>query len=272
MKKIFLFSLLFIFIKSSYSQDEGAGLKNFRFGVKGSPTISWAKPEDSKVFGADGARFRFGYGLVTEFKLNKVVSFNTGIEFNSYGAKFTMNDTTMAYIPNDVNPQSGEAWVYRPTSRAFKVNYLELPICLKMRTPEVGGLTYFANFGFNLGFRGKAIATDQGTYVITKTKSEIINGVAVVSSSVSKNQEERKDLNISKDFSPLRLGLNVGAGVEYNLAGSTCAFASIHYLNGFTNTFKGNSRELKVLKNNSQTAAETIAKLSGVMITVGIMF
>ena len=77
MKKIFLILSILLINQTLKAQEEIAALKNFRVGIKATPTISWTKPEDSKLFVGGGARLRFGYGLVTEFKLNKVVSFFT---------------------------------------------------------------------------------------------------------------------------------------------------------------------------------------------------
>jgi hypothetical protein len=56
------------------------------------------------------------------------------------------------------------------------------------------------------------------------------------------------------------------------LVGSTAAFVSLSYINGFTNLLKSSSKELAVIKNNSVSFAQTSAKLSGVMLSVGVMF
>ena len=273
MKKIFLILSILLINHTLKAQEEIAALKNFRVGLKATPTISWTKPEDSKLFVGGGARVRFGYGLVTEFKLNKVVSFFTGLEFNSYGAKFEIKDKTLFYQPDDQNLQPGQLSIlYKPTKRSVRINYFEIPLALKMRTPEINGITYFANFGFNLGFRGKALANDEGQYITTSSKIEVINGVSQTVTSVAKRIEDRPDLDVKKDYSPLRIALNVGGGLEYKLVGSTAAFASLSYINGFTNLLKSSSKELKVIKNNSESFAQTSSKLSGVMLSVGVMF
>jgi hypothetical protein len=273
MKKIFLILSILFINQTLKAQEEVAALKNFRVGIKATPTISWTKPEDSKLFIGGGARVRFGYGLVTEFKLNKVVSFFSGLEFNSYGAKFEIKDTTLFYQPDDQNLQPGQTSIlYKPTKRSVRINYFEIPLALKMRTPEINGITYFANFGFNLGFRGKALADDEGQYITTSSKIEVINNVSQTVTSVAKRIEDRPDLDVKKDYSPLRIALNVGGGLEYKLVGSTAAFASLSYINGFTNLLKSSSKELSVIKNNSVSFAQTSAKLSGVMLSVGVMF
>jgi hypothetical protein len=68
-----------------------------------------------------------------------------------------------------------------------------------------------------------------------------------------------------------RAGLNVGAGAEYRIAGSTSLFASLNFQNGFTNVLKKESENIKSLTKNSQSFLQN-AKTNFFQINIGILF
>ena len=129
-----------------------------------------------------------------------------------------------------------------------------------MRTPEVGGYTYFGMFGINLSIRGKVKADDIGTLL---TYEDTI--VTVI------NDYEIPDLIVTKDMSFFRAGLNVGAGAEYRIAGTTALFASLNFQNGFTNVLKKESETIKSLAKNGQ-ALQQNAKSNFFQLNIGILF
>ncbi len=128
-----------------------------------------------------------------------------------------------------------------------------------MRTPEVGGFTYFGMFGINLSIRGKVKANDTGTLVSYKDST-----VKVI------NDYEIPDLIVTKDMNFFRAGLNVGAGAEYRIAGTTSMFASLNFQNGFTNVLKKESETMRSLVKNQKFAQN--AKTNFFQINIGILF
>ena len=130
-----------------------------------------------------------------------------------------------------------------------------------MKTPEVGGFTYFGMFGINLSIRGKVKANDTGTLVSYKNDTTTIKVT---------NEYEIPDLIVTKDMNFFRAGLNVGAGAEYNIAGTTSLFASINFQNGFTNVLKKESETMRSLAKNQQFIQN--AKTNFFQINIGILF
>jgi Outer membrane protein beta-barrel domain len=240
---------------------EDEPLKNFRFGLRISPEISWLKPNDSKKLSGAGAKIKLGYALMTEFRLNKVVSLATGIGFEKNGGSLNYVDTVgyLYYddapleIKKDTNGISNKTEAYQLKSRNFSVGYWCIPITLKMRTKEIGVMTYFAQAGFNLGIRSKAKAKD----VVLSSKN----------SSTSLD-----DINISSDMSIFKAAINVGAGAEYNLAGSTSLVFSVNYMNGLTNVSKSTSDYLFKPNGTSRTAYKQKFTNNAVSVTVGVLF
>ena len=50
---------------------------------------------------------------------------------------------------------------------------------------------------------------------------------------------ELTDEDIKDDIQMFRVGLLIGAGIEYSLSGNTAIVAGVTYNNGFTNTLRG---------------------------------
>jgi hypothetical protein len=262
MKKLFLFTICFsMLFGKSFAQDK-ADEGKFRFGLKMSPSIAWMRPDDKKKLLSDGAGLKFAYGLVTEFRLTSVASFCTGIEVNYTGGRlnFANQADSVFYDPSEYTvPATGTTDRFFISQRKYKITYVDLPILLKMRTPEVGGFTYFGMFGINLSIRGKVKANDTGTLVSYKDST-----VKVI------NDYEIPDLIVTKDMNFFRAGLNVGAGAEYRIAGTTSMFASLNFQNGFTNVLKKESETMRSLVKNQKFAQN--AKTNFFQINIGILF
>jgi hypothetical protein len=229
MKKFTVFFLGITLLTSVYAQND---YKKFRFGLKASPNISWMKPE-SAALGAGNVALKFSYGLITEFALAENYLFATGIEILETGATLDFSQNVSYESSSDVL-----------RSRKYNLQYLNIPLMLKMRTNEIGYMRYFGMFGFDLGFRTKATATD------------------------SKVGGSYQDLNINSDTQLFRIALNLGAGAEYNLLGNTSMVMNVNYSNAFTNSLRSRSQTLFISGNNlDQFATANLVSLS-----VGIIF
>jgi hypothetical protein len=93
------------------------------------------------------------------------------------------------------------------TSVAFNINYITIPMALKLKSNEIGFLTYFAELGFlpqiNIGSR----ATSTGGAL-------------------------DKD-NVSKEINAFNVSFFFGGGVEKNIGGNTFLMGGIFFNNGF---------------------------------------
>jgi hypothetical protein len=204
MKKITLVSfLLSVFIFSGFSQNE----KPFRIGLHGSPSVAWLKPE-TKPYESKGLRLGFGYGLIAEISLADNYSFATGIESVYSGGKIQNVDTTGT------------------TTGTYRVQYLEIPLCLKMKTNEINYITYFAKFGGGINGRLRSFA-DYKYKDLLGTESSLI------------------DVDINKDINLFRISFVVGLGIEYSLGGSTSALLGVNFNNGLTDIFKDKNIKAK---------------------------
>jgi len=239
MKKLVLFPIVIAMMflsKTLVAQDGENNFKNFRFGLIGQPSIAWYKPDNTELMESKGSKLKFAYGLVTDFRLNKVACFSTGIEAHYSGGELGILKDTVIYSYND------DKDTFMLTTRNYRVSYITIPITLKMKSSEIGAFTYFGQFGVDLSIKTKARSITDNGYIWKCPYSLPFT-----------SSEPKKNLDITNDMSLFNIGLNIGAGLEYNLEGTTSILVSVNYHNGFTNVLHSTSDELKKATYNSAT-------------------
>ncbi len=197
--------------------------KKFRLGLELCPNMGWIAT-DSKGYESDGSRLGFRFGLLSDIQLgsNANYFFSTGLFLNNVGAKSKVTTAAVDSFPASTSKFES------------KFQYVELPISIKLKTNEIGYMTYFGQLGFDVGFLTAA-----------------------------KVKPEGGDFEDAKDFAyPLRIALAVGGGVEYNFSGNTSALLGIKYSNAFTN----------VGKDKVEDEEQPKAKLHYLEVTVGALF
>lgn len=209
MKKILAVALILTSLNSfAQTMDEtqsGSGeSKGFRFGLQFSPQLDWIKAQDKHTT-SSGVKFGFNYGLMADFSLASNYAIATGINISQNSADILYNDTLNMFnsFENDSFPQG--------TKTSYKLQYIEIPLVLKLKTNEIGYMTYFGQFGLNAGIN-------------TKTRGTIDDPA---------NKHDQINENLGPDISPFNLSLNIGAGIEYSLSKSTAFVASFSFHNGF---------------------------------------
>lgn len=286
MKKILLIVSSTLLLANSFlAQDEAD--KKFRFGLRISPTPTWLRSADPKLMGGAGAKFGFGFGLQTEFRINSTASFVTGIggdflggkqsykngqgyALNKDGAYIDSKDTKYGQGTNGLyNSNNTGDKFYEIKSRSVKATYVTIPVLLKLMTKDISGFKYYGIFGGNVAIQTKFRATDE----MTELNYNLANNTYESGSTTTIT-----DMKPTGDLIPFNVGLNVGLGAEYNLSGSTSFFFSINYLRGFINQYQGTS-DIMVdkLKESINTGVQPArskqsAFSDGIQINVGILF
>lgn len=263
-KKLILLFASIILTKSVSAQDSD---KKFRFGLKLTPSLNWYKPDNKKKFESAGVAAKTGYGLVTEFKLTNVAFFSTGLQVDYDGGKITFKDTSVYYLNSDealVELEKVDTSIqklkYLLKERKYRTSYITIPLQLRLKTKEIGAMTYFGEFGFLTSIRLKARANDN----VNQANSGTGNGV-------NPTNVEITDLNISDDMSPIKLALNIGFGAEMNLSGSTSVFGGLSYTQGFTNVAKTDSKYIAT-KLGGKTPIEQKFFGKYITLTIGVLF
>lgn len=287
MKKILFIVSSTLLLANSFLAQDADNDKKFRFGLRVSPTPTWLRSTETKLIGGAGAKFGFGFGLQTEFRINATASFVTGIGGDFLGGKqsykngqgYVLNKEGAYTDSKATDYNQGTTGLYNSTnngdkfyeikSRSVKATYVTIPVLLKLMTKDISGLKYYGVFGGNIAIQTKFRATDEIT---------VLNYNTINNTYESGSTTTITDMKPTGDLIPLNIGLNVGLGAEYNLSGSTSFFFSVHYLRGFINQYQGTS-DIMVdkLKESINTGvipsrSKQSAYSDGVQINVGILF
>jgi hypothetical protein len=241
MKRILLSLVMMVILSGSTFAQE---MSEWRFGLKVLPSVTWLSTS-LKEFENGKPRLNFGYGLMVEKSVFKSTVLATGLLVNDFSANYT-------YIGTDRQVTfKGQNDSIQFTSRKLMLKYVEVPVALKFRTPEINYITYSAHFGINMGFRVKSTADENFRYAVSgKTggyDAEPINN----------------DINFMK------LGLDVGLGGEYSIAGSTSLTVGLSYINGFTNITR---KEAELLIYDDDNKVKQVFYGHSILLSVGILF
>jgi hypothetical protein len=224
--------------------------QSFRLGLQLSPQISWLSP-NSKEYKNDGSRFGVAYGLATEFFLAKNYLLSTGFMISSLGGNVAYEGV---FEDNDgVNIVSG-------VEQSYAIKYIEIPLTLKLRTNQIGYMTYYGNFGFKSGVKFQS--TSDFTYTDINNKPKV------------------EGVNTAGDIFFFNMYLTVGAGVEYNLSGNTNVMVGITYNNGFINQLnkklniinEEGKAELNNLGQPNLSEKNASANLKYIALNIGLFF
>jgi len=233
MKKINTLILFCLLTTLSFAQATKTTTTNkYRLGFKVSPNVSWLASDNSNM--TVGAKsLQFGYGLNFDIFFAENYAIGTGFNINntggkySYFAQFTGDDVNASGVAITNMKQVGLI------SRDLRLQYLQIPLTFKMKTNEIGYLTYWGQFGLGLNMNLKALSNDDIDFLSYQDKSTLDWVTSNRLSSSASSQDIKNEINI---FSS---NLIFAAGVEYNLSGNTSILAGLTFQNGFTNAFKG---------------------------------
>jgi len=265
MKKIILLILVIAFASQMRAQDN----EKYKIGVKVSPNIGWIRP-DSKYLSSTGSVFRFGFGLITDIHFTDNYAIGTGLNIFQCGGKTEYFRKTN---------ESGFEQI-SVMQRTYKLQYGEIPLTLKMRTNEIGYITYWGQFGLGLGVNIRAKADENIDY--RYTRSETDPDAPIFPWEVSKLPSRvNEDEDIKDDISLFRASLIIGAGIEYNISGQTSLLVGFTFNNGFTDVLKNNGLQKDdldevIFEGTGTDRSPVETKLKGMTnffeLSLGIMF
>ncbi len=175
----------------------GQGLS---FSVVFDPQISWMST-DSRRVEPDGSMFGFNAGLVTDIFFADNYAFSTGISIWKTGGNLNFLDST------SIDFGGGDTEILPPDTRVtYHMQYITIPLGLKLKTNEIGYIRFYAHLGINNHINIKATAD---------ASSGNINGD-----------------NIKNEIQIYNMSYFIGGGMEYSLGGNTALITGIYYTNG----------------------------------------
>jgi hypothetical protein len=198
--------------------------QGLRFGIQTNPGLTWVSADNNQV-SSNGVRFAFDFGLVVDyvFGAEERYAFNSGLNLFVTGAKLkgTITDTSKTILQSEVTA---------------RINYLEIPLTIKLRSNEVGYFTFYGQLGLVPAFaiRSRAdysIETNSPNGIVTMEEKNVkFNDVPAYPNDISK-------------VKAFNLGLHTEAGMEYDISENTALVTGIYFNTGFIDMFKDGDDE-----------------------------
>lgn len=200
-----------------------------RIGFQFTPEVTWLK---SKSINLENRRsmIGFNFGPVFDYNFGSNYAITTGVIISrSRGSLFYEDSTKFNSRPD---------YLYSSALTVdYNLQYIELPIAIRLKTNEIGYMTYFGVFG-------------------------VVPAINISAS--GEFDEPAKESHIpesfSKDVSLPNLSMLISAGAAYSISTNTSAFFSVNFYNGLIDV-TDNPKNYK-----------TKAVLNRLGLTAGIMF
>ena len=239
MKNVTILVFGMLITQLSFAQGE------FRFGLKGSSNFGWVGGTSKNIVN-DGTTVAFGYGIMGDYYFKPNYGISAEITLSNIKSKFKVTEplafnSAMSDTVNDLRYE-------------YNIQYLDIPLTMKIRTKEIGDMTYFGQFGVSMGF-----ALNAKTSIVSTGLPKSISDQEPTEYRVNGAEGDAFTVNNFDDKVFLfRLPLIIGGGVEYKMAGSTSLQIGVRIANAFTDMFV-----------KDKTA---IAKNNYVALSVGVLF
>ena len=190
--------------------------KRFNLTFLASPQVAWLKSDSKDVMG-EKSFVGFGYGVESDFFLaSDNYAIVSGMTVSTVGGSLTYRQPIN--FSGNLLPVG--------TKVDYYLTNLEIPLALKMRTKDFNRFRYFAQFGLTNWLNIKSRATTSDRSFMKET--------------------------IKNEVQFYNIGLNVGAGLEYDLGHGNALTGGLVYSNGFTdvttNATADDVTTLKVLR------------------------
>jgi hypothetical protein len=177
------------------------------------PHFAWFNSDDDSVE-PDGSIFHMHAGLNMDYFFAQNYAFVLGFGITNLGGNLLYADSTEF-------SSKGEVILVEP-DQSVKLNlqYIDIPIGLKLKSEQLGYTTLFLQLGFNPMIN--------------------INSKASLEEASLDKEDVRESINL---FS---LGYHVGLGVEYTLGGYTALIGGLRWSAGLTDVTENDRANVKL--------------------------
>jgi len=191
--------------------------QDVKIGIRAGTGLAWLNSSERNVLEPDGVRANFEFGVVGEYLFSDNYAFTAGVGLGfGQGGIVNFSEPTVIVDETDLNGDNlpGRGQLFPSDTRVtYKINSVEIPVSLKLRTNELGLFTYFAELPIiQFDIRTNA----RGDFEGPGFSSE--------------------DENITDELVLANVRWGAGAGVEYNISDETFLTAGFYFTSGFIDT------------------------------------
>lgn len=192
------------------------GQSKMRFSVHADPQFAWLGSSNDDAIDPDGSIFHMQAGLQMDYFFEENYAFILGFGINNLGGNLMYGDS--AYYVSGSGSNTDTLWAAPGQRMKMNLQYLDIPLGLKLKTEELGYATFFLQLGFNPMFN--------------------------INAKLSSKDTDYDKEDIKESIKLFSLGYHVGAGVEYRLGGNTAVIGGIRWSSGLTNVSENDGSSL----------------------------
>jgi hypothetical protein len=134
---------------------------DWKFGINVTPAIAWTTASGDIEPG--GSRFSFDLSVQAEKYFSERYAFYSGISFFRMAGQFKNNSIS------EISFKSGNAVLGIEEKATYAIQYLTIPVGLKLKTPQYGPFLYYFQGGLLPGIKvGGSIATKDEKHSLAK--------------------------------------------------------------------------------------------------------
>lgn len=243
MKKIAL-SVAFILFLAGQSIAQ----KELRFGFQSSPMYSWMTT-DQRSINSSGHNFGLKLGMISEYYFRPNYAFSSGIGFWFESGGTLLHEYSGIYWDPNIMPP-GVDTLPAMVKLDYGIQYVEIPVGIKMRTREFGYNRYFIEPAITFGFKTQARGTATGT------------GLG----------DTAEKINIRDMVNPINLFWGVSAGLERSISPNTALLIGAGFQIGFIDATKNRGTVVFNPQRPEPLLENSKGKINGVTLRLGILF
>ncbi len=230
--------------------------QDLHFGFQLSPSFSKMSTDVSKINGS-GAATGLKMAVIAENRFSQTYAITSGIGFHFNAGGRLLLDAPSRYWTKswgefDKKPNvTGDSAAFVGGTRfRYSINFVEIPIGLKMRTLETGShIRYFLEPHLNFGFKSNA-------------KGDIDKNTAY----------EQTKINIKSEVNFINLSWGIGGGGEYVINNNTAIVLGLYYQRGFSDITDNNGRTFDTDGKSNGKNDTSKGIISSVTVRLGVMF
>ena len=228
MRKLLLIGLIISSSAKLFAQEADVETKTLRLGFRAQPIFSWMHIETRNLKN-NGVSVggKFGILIDKSFGKNKNYAFGTGIDFVMVAGSALTSDSLYK-----INIEPVGLDTVRLNSRKYKLQYLDIPLTLKLKTNPIGDFVYFVQLGGTIGVNISAKSEDNGY-------SQLKNA------QFTETVKLKTGLGSGSEVKLVRAEVSLGIGAEWSIISNLGLMMGVSYHKGLMNVFNGKNQNIK---------------------------
>jgi hypothetical protein len=233
-------------------------LNPIQLGVQVSPSFSYMGT-DNNIIEGNGTKLGLKLGLIGEYYFQDNYSIHTGINVHfGAGGKLRYDDEFLevniweSALADNYGSDAPAPAEQGGATFDYKLQFVEIPLGLTLRTREFGYMRYFVRPQVALG-------------IMTGSKGSLedVRGI---------NSDDEFKINDHTNF--LNLSWGIGGGVEYAVSTQTSLIGGLMFQSGFLDLTKDKDTSLirRDFNNNDEYEDDSKGRMNSVTIMLGVMF